>query len=279
MSVSNVSNQSAMKCILASSHGVDIDSLLYMCHDRPKQFRKSGEVLIQVKACALAPSDVRVLAGHCDYFQEPPGGFPYIPGGDVSGIVEEADNGSRFKKGDAVIAMSMFELPRPLNGLAEFMSVRESLVEIAPMSTSPIESATLPSSAFSAMTAAKKFVCPGDRVLVLGGSSGVGTFFIQLATHMGASYVATTSTKKDLMMSLGTDKVINYQETNWWEDEELLASGPFDLIGDAWMQAKKSHLLKAHRHGGKFVAFTADNPFLEIHSIWQMFKAIGPMEW
>eukprot|EP00584_Thalassiosira_punctigera_P013253 CAMPEP_0172567570 /NCGR_PEP_ID=MMETSP1067-20121228/116341_1 /TAXON_ID=265564 ORGANISM="Thalassiosira punctigera, Strain Tpunct2005C2" /NCGR_SAMPLE_ID=MMETSP1067 /ASSEMBLY_ACC=CAM_ASM_000444 /LENGTH=105 /DNA_ID=CAMNT_0013358949 /DNA_START=898 /DNA_END=1212 /DNA_ORIENTATION=- len=105
-----------MRCILAAAHGDDIDSLLSMCDDHPKPIRKIGEVMIKVHACALAPGDVRVLAGHCDYFQEPANGFPYIPGGDVSGTVAEADDDSRFKVGDAV--MAMFELPRPLNGLA-----------------------------------------------------------------------------------------------------------------------------------------------------------------
>ena len=89
--------------------------------------------------------DVRVLAGHCDYFQHPPGGFPYIPGGDISGIVVEADANSCLKSDDKV--MAEFELPRPLNGLAEFVSVKEKLVEFAPKSVTLTEAAALPSSA------------------------------------------------------------------------------------------------------------------------------------
>ncbi|KAL7471225.1 hypothetical protein ACHAXS_011537, partial [Conticribra weissflogii] len=146
-------------------------------HQQPT--RKKGEILIQVQVCALAPGDVRVLSGHCDYFQEPPEGFPYIPGGDVSGIVAEADAESRFQQGDAVLAM--FELPRPLHGLAEYVSVKENLVEMAPKNATPVESAALTSSALSAHLAVEKFVRPGYRILVLGGSGGVGTFFIQLA--------------------------------------------------------------------------------------------------
>lgn len=177
MSVHDVPKET-MRCILASAHGNDIDSLLYMGESYPKPTRKNGEVLIKVHACALAPGDVRVLAGHCDYFQEPPKGFPYIPGGDVSGIVVEADGNSRFKEGDAV--MAMFELPRPLSGLAEYISVKEKLVAMAPKSVPLAEASTLPSSGMSAMLAAKKFVKPGDRVMVLGGCGGVGTFFVQM---------------------------------------------------------------------------------------------------
>lgn len=280
MSVQDAPNET-MRCIVVPAHGDDIDSLLSMRADYPKPIRKKGEVLIKVAACALAPGDVRVLAGHCDYWQEPPH-WPYIPGGDVSGIVVEADDGSRFKEGDAV--MAMFELPRPLNGLAEFISVKEKLVEMAPKSVPLTMSCTLPSSALSALIAAKKYVKTGDRVLVLGGAGGVGTFFVQMAKSKGAAYIAVTSaTNKDWMMStLGVDRVVNYDECSWWEDKELQSGGPFDLVvdlavgRDGWMKVKKAKLLDRH---GKFLAFTSDKPLIEIHSLWQTFTAIGPGMW
>lgn len=179
--------------------------------------------------------------------------------------------------------MAEFAIPRPLNGLAEFISVKEKLVEIAPTSVPLMEASTLPSSAMVAMVTAKKYVKPGDRVLVLGGGGGVGTFFIQLAKAQDAQYIAvTTSTDKQwLMPTLGADHVINYQEQNWWEDEEIL-SKKFDLIVDlavgreAWMRARKSKLLTRR---GTFLAVTADKPLLEIHNLRQAFTAMGPMEW
>ncbi|KAL7549542.1 hypothetical protein ACHAWF_012808 [Thalassiosira exigua] len=282
MSVQDVPK--GMKCILVAAHGDDIDSLLTICKNYPRPTRKKGEVMIKVSACALAPGDVRVLAGHCDYWQEPPEGFPYIPGGDISGIVVEADSNSRFKACDKV--MAMFELPRPLHGLAEFISVKEKLVEMAPSSVQGalVEASTLPSSAMSAMIAAKKFVKKGDRCLVLGGGGGVGTFFIQLSKAKGAAYVAVTSTidKPFLLPALGADNVINYEEGNWWEDEELQSHRPFDLIVDlcvgreAWVKARQSKLLNRN---GKFLAFTSDKPLIEIHSLRQTLTAIGPMQW
>lgn len=142
-----------MRCILIPSHGTDIDKLVYMRKDYPRPVKRKGEALIKVHACALAPGDVRVMTGHCDYFQEPPS-FPYIPGGDISGIIVEADKTSRFKPGDKV--MAEFELPRPLNGLAEYMSVKENLIERAPKNIPLMEAAALPSSALSAMVVAKR---------------------------------------------------------------------------------------------------------------------------
>jgi NADPH:quinone reductase-like Zn-dependent oxidoreductase len=179
--------------------------------------------------------------------------------------------------------MAMFELPRPLNGLAEYISCKEKLVEMAPKSVPLAFASALPSSAMSAMIAAQKHVRNGDRVMVLGGCGGVGTFFVQLAKAMGAAYVAVTSTtdKEWLMPSLGVDKVINYEEDNWWEDKELLTGGPFDLIVDlavgyeAWAKAKQSKLLDRH---GTFLAFTSDKALIEIHNMRQTITAIGPMQ-
>ncbi|KAI8468434.1 MAG: chaperonin 10-like protein [Monoraphidium minutum] len=62
--------------------------------------RRPGEVLIRVAAASVNPIDVKMRAGH----QVPRAlvTLPKIPGGDVAGVVEEADAGSRFKKGDRV---------------------------------------------------------------------------------------------------------------------------------------------------------------------------------
>eukprot|EP00581_Thalassiosira_minuscula_P009326 CAMPEP_0183706152 /NCGR_PEP_ID=MMETSP0737-20130205/3056_1 /TAXON_ID=385413 /ORGANISM="Thalassiosira miniscula, Strain CCMP1093" /LENGTH=361 /DNA_ID=CAMNT_0025933487 /DNA_START=369 /DNA_END=1454 /DNA_ORIENTATION=+ len=283
MSVQDVPQEKeTMRVVLATAHGSDIDALLRICDNYPKPRRKTGEVLIQIHACALAPGDIRVLAGHCDYFQEPPNGFPYIPGGDVSGIVVEADEGSRFVPGHEV--MAMFELPRPLNGLAEYVSVKEELVEMAPKTIPLVEASTLPSSALAAMTAAEHSIRVGDRVLVLGGGGGVGTFFVQLAKAHGASFVAVTSTtdKGWLLPSLGADLVINYAEKNWWEIDQLLLEDSFDLIvdlgvgRDAWKKAKQAKLLDRH---GRFVAITADNPLMELHNLRQALATFGKMQW
>ena len=62
-----------MKCILIPRHGEDIDNLLKCSENFPSPARKAGQVLVKVQACALAPGDIRVMKGHCDYFQSPRG--------------------------------------------------------------------------------------------------------------------------------------------------------------------------------------------------------------
>ena len=261
-----------MKCILIPKHGEDIGSLLTFSSDYPKPIRMPGQVLIEVKACALAPGDIRVMKGHCDYFQEPRA-FPYIPGGDVSGVVEEADATSRFKPGDRVLGM--FEIPRPLDGLAEYACVKEALVEKVPESITFEQAAALTSSALSAYHTAKSYIKRNDRLLVLGGSGGVGTILLQLAKNMGASYVATTSTDENLCKSLGADRVINYKKENFWDVQEF-KDHPFDCVIDlgvgryeSWKQSAK--VLKMGKDGGRYVTLSGDEPHMKVHGPWTTF--------
>jgi NADPH:quinone reductase-like Zn-dependent oxidoreductase len=271
-----------MKAALIEKHGTNMDDLIQMTSDRPVPKRNKGELLIKVKACALAPGDVRVLKGDCDYFQSPKP-FPYIPGGDLSGIVVEADETSRFKKGND--AFAMFEIPRPFHGLAEYALVKESLAEIKPASISYVEASALTSSALAAYLAARSFVQSGNRVLVLGGSGGVGTFFVQFAKLSGASYIACTSTQQELLYSLGVDRVLDYTHENWWEQEEYVQQA-FDIILDTvggkepWIQARRTRTLKRN---GRFVVMNGDEPHMQIHNSWQtmqfMFRLVGRQLW
>eukprot|EP00563_Minutocellus_polymorphus_P018579 CAMPEP_0197715630 /NCGR_PEP_ID=MMETSP1434-20131217/753_1 /TAXON_ID=265543 /ORGANISM="Minutocellus polymorphus, Strain CCMP3303" /LENGTH=348 /DNA_ID=CAMNT_0043299803 /DNA_START=45 /DNA_END=1091 /DNA_ORIENTATION=+ len=264
-----------MKCILIPKHGEDIDNLLTFSDNFPQPARKPGQVLVKVQACALAPGDIRVMKGHCDYFQSPRG-FPYIPGGDISGIVQEADEKSRFKRGDRVLCM--FEIPRPLDGLAEYACVKEHLVEKIPDDMSFTDAAALTSSALASHNACESFVKPGDRVLILGGSGGCGTFLIQMAKNKGASYIATTSSDSELVKSLGADECINYHKEKFWQITKF-KEDPFDIIIDlgvgryeAYSMAKNSGVLKAGKDGGRYLTFSGDEPHMKIHNMGQTVK-------
>ena len=247
-----------------------------------------------IRACALAPGDIRVMKGHCDFFQSPRG-FPYIPGGDICGTVEEidADSKTKFRKGDVVLGM--FQIPRPLDGLAEYICMPEShVVELAPKSLTSMEAACLTSSALTAYHAAKGYIKPNDRVLILGGSGGVGTLLVQLAKGIqSASYVCVTTKDATVLNSLSTDdkvptvdRVIDYTKENWWDIPEFQKQ-KFDVIIDlavgyeGWKHSRKA--LKNGWRGGIYVAVTSDEPFLEIHNLSQAFsfmmKLYGRILW
>lgn len=59
---------------------------------------------MRVLACSLAMGDIHLLSGRVRSILSIEGGFPYIPGLAVCGVIEEADQGSKFKKGDIVAA-------------------------------------------------------------------------------------------------------------------------------------------------------------------------------
>merc|ERR1719174_2024355 len=135
-----------MKCMLVKDHGNSeaLNDILYMSTDHPRPKRGKGQMLINVQACSLAPGDVRTMSGLTKFLQMPKSGFPYVPGGDVVGIVVEADpECSKFSVGDCVVARFH---DAPSGGLAEYCVVKTSLAAIKPEALTTVEAAALPAS-------------------------------------------------------------------------------------------------------------------------------------
>ena len=92
-----------MKCALVTKFG-KANEVVVVASDyaRPALVRGSGQVLVRVQACSFTPGDIRMSSGSCDLIKKPDA-FPYIPGLDVCGIVEEVEEGeTKFKVGDRV---------------------------------------------------------------------------------------------------------------------------------------------------------------------------------
>lgn len=253
-------------------------------------------LLIRVLACALAPGDVRVLKGSCDYAQLPKSGHPYVVGSDVSGVVVKSHN-SKFQPGNYVV--SRFEEPGPVGGVAEYRLVKTTLTEHCPSSIPSISSCGLPASSMAAKRIVREYVKSGDRVLVIGGSGGVGTSVIQYAKPLGrASFVATVSTQCDLCLQLGADRVIDYRTHNWWEDPTFCdassstssSSEQLDVVIDLvdghsnWSKGAVVGPGTAIRRGGTYVSLlTGVETDLEIHSCLDVTRVmawvVGRMLW
>jgi NADPH:quinone reductase-like Zn-dependent oxidoreductase len=172
--------------------------------DAPRPQPQVGELLIRVHAAGVNPIDWKVRAGYMK--DHMPLSFPLILGSDVSGVVEDSNAGSRFKKGDEVFAMA--------NGAyAEYATVHESLVAPKPKSLHHVHAAAVPLAALAAWHALIETAKleAGQRVLIHGGAGGVGHFAVQLAKWKGAHVIATASTKNhDLLRKLGADETIDY---------------------------------------------------------------------
>ncbi len=265
-----------MKCVLASAFG-KADDILKMENEwpRPKLQPGSKDVIVKVLACSISPADTRMLDGSVDKFLHPPS-FPYVPGMDICGIVEEVgEGGSDLKVGDCIVSSNG---TMPTGGLAEYAIVKASSnAAIIPNGISVIEAASIPCSSVTAHQAVQaSAIKNGHRILVLGGSGSVGTALVQLARNAGASFIVATSTDAELMKALGVDRVINYKETNWWEVPEF-KENKFDVIYDCIGrdQDKSRGVLKTGRQGGLLIAISYKHD-LEIHSYWQALKSLGP---
>ena len=214
--------------------------------DAPRPQPQAGEVLIRVHAAGVNPIDWKVREGHMKDFW--PHKFPLILGWDLSGVVEELGRGvSRFKIGDEV-----YSVPNSTrNGAyADYIVVREPELALKPNSLHHIRAAALPLAAVTAWQAlfdAGQLVS-GQRMLIHGGSGGVGHVAVQLAKWKGACVFATASTKnQELLRELGVDEPIDYTKQKF-EDVARDVDLVLDLIGGetqerSWSVLKKGGVL------------------------------------
>jgi len=167
----------------------------------------------------------------------------------------------------------------PVGGMAEYMLVDPTLASLKPTSVDVFEAA----SCMSAVTSfnAVKYVKKDDRVLILGGSGGVGSSSITLAKLRGASYVATTSSyDRTKLIDLGADEVINYKEKNWWEVEEYQKNKfnvIIDTVGGGNFYDKATLVLKTGAENGNFIAVTGDDARADLSTMYKAIKFMGNM--
>ncbi len=193
--------------------------------DAPMPEPGVDDILVRIHSAAVNPVDWKIRNGSSKAF---PVDFPLILGWDLAGTVVEAGKMARgFKPGDKIFAR-----PDTLrNGAyAEYIAMRSCEAALAPASIPPEQAAGVPLAAQTAWVGLFEVgrLKPGQKVLIHGGSGGVGIFAVQLAAVAGARVVATTSGKNiELVRSLGASQVINYQE----EDFTRMAKD-FDLVMD-----------------------------------------------
>ena len=189
---------------------------------------KSGQLLVRIHAASVNPIDWKVGQG---YFRLIPGQkMPCILGSDFSGVIEAVGAGVKgLQVGDEVMGLAAGGVGHTF---AERIAVSAKLVVKKPANLTHQEAASLPLVGVTALAALRNKVRTGDKVLIVGGSGGVGSFAIQYAKSLGGEVIATCSQRNhEMVTELGADQVIDYQSSDpatQVSDLSLI----FDTIGD-----------------------------------------------
>ncbi|WP_346861995.1 NADP-dependent oxidoreductase [uncultured Draconibacterium sp.] len=178
--------------------------------DAPIPSLASDEVLIKVAATTFNPADAYIRMG---YFKNLlPVEFPFIPGMDVSGVIEKkGDLVKGLKVGDEVF--SLLEMNRN-GGAAEYVAAKAVNVVIAPQSICLPDAASIPSGGLTAWQGLFEHgdLQQGQRVLITAAAGGVGSIATQLAKWKGAYVIGTSSERSfSKLKELGADQIINYK--------------------------------------------------------------------
>ena len=214
-----------MKVIEISEYG---DADVLKVTDRPIPDPASGEVLIRVAAAGLNRADVMQRNGH----YPPPPGASDLLGLEVSGTVAAtAPDVHDLSVGDEVCALLAG------GGYAQYCTTPASSCLPIPKSLNLVESAAVPETFFTVWTNIfmRGKLKKGERLLVHGGTSGIGTTAIQLAKAFGAKVCATAGSdeKCDACVELGADLAINYREDDFVEKVKTWSNGQgVDVILD-----------------------------------------------
>lgn len=219
-----------MKAIVQERYG-SADELQLKEIDKPVP--ADDEVLVRVYAAAVNAADWHIMRGDPYVARLSIGlGAPRakIRGRDFAGRVEAVGKDvSRFHPGDEVFG----ELGEAEGAFAEYVHVRENIVESKPASLSFEQAAAIPLAGNTALMGLRQGrVQPGQQVLINGASGGVGTFAVQMAKAFGADVTGVCSTRNvELVRSLGADHVIDYTRDDFVRNERRY-DVIFDLVGN-----------------------------------------------
>jgi NADPH:quinone reductase-like Zn-dependent oxidoreductase len=242
-----------MKAIVQDEYGSP-DVLELRDIDRPEI--GDDEVLVRVHAAGVDRGVWHLMTG-LPYFLRliiPDLGLraPKNPvrGSDVAGVVQAVGKDvTRFKPGEKVFGIAK-------GSYAEYAPAPEDKLAAKPANLTFEEAAVVPISGLTALQALRDSgkVQAGQKVLILGASGGVGTFAVQIAKSLGAEVTGVCSTTKvDLVRSLGADHIIDYTRADFADGEER-----YDVILDTGGHSSLSHLRRALTPKGRLVIVGAE---------------------
>lgn len=236
-----------MKAITQGEYGAPAEVLRFQEIEQPTI--GDDDVLVRVQAAGVHIGDWLVTSG-----------LPYIvrlmgygarrpktkvPGMELAGQVEAVGkNVKQFQPGDEVFGFGT-------GAFAEYASISQDALVLKPANVTFEQAAAVPISAFTALQAVrdKAEVKPGQKVLIIGASGGVGTYAVQIAKAFGGEVTGVCSTRNvDMVRSIGADHVIDYTQ------EDITQSGErYDVILDMAGNRSLSELRSALTSEGTLV--------------------------
>jgi NADPH:quinone reductase-like Zn-dependent oxidoreductase len=238
--------ENSMKAIVRDTYG---SSELLELRDIDKPRIGDEEVLVHVHAAGVGRDVWHVMTGLpypirlAGYGLRAPKN-PVI-GSDMAGVVEAVGkNVRRFKPGDEVFGIGK-------GSYAEYVCAREDKLAPKPANLTFEQAAVVAIMGSTALQALRDHgkVRPGQEVLLIGASGGVGTYAVQIAKAFGAHVTGVCSTTKvEMVRSIGADHVIDYTREDFAEGEER-----YDLILDIGGNSSLSRLRRALTPQGTLV--------------------------
>jgi NADPH:quinone reductase-like Zn-dependent oxidoreductase len=207
-----------------------------------------GDVLLRVQAASAFIGDWHIMTG-LPYLIRAVSGLRApkvrVRGQDVAGRVEAVGTDvTQFQPGDEVFGTCD-------GSFAEYAIARADKVTSKPANLTFEQAATVPTTGSTALQALRDVgrVRPGQKVLIIGAAGGVGSFAVQIAKAFGAHVTGVCSTTKvDLVRSIGADDVIDYARDDFAE-----MGRRYDLILDIAGARSVSHLRRALASRGTLV--------------------------
>jgi NADPH:quinone reductase-like Zn-dependent oxidoreductase len=196
-------------------------------NDVPTPAIARDEILVKIKSTAVNHLDLVEASGTAR--QILPIDLPWIPGHEFSGVVEQIGSDvAAYAPGDAVFGTS------GMGAYAEYLAVKPAAIARKPSNLSFEEAASVPVASQTAWQGifTHGHLGKGQTILIHGGVGAVGAYAVQLASHAGATVVATASGDDEAYLkSIGASQVIDYQEAQFEKVLREKVDVVFDLIG------------------------------------------------
>lgn len=223
-----------MRAVVASRHG---GPEVLEVSDVADPVLGAGQILVEVEACSVTFPDLLMLR---DMYQFKPG-LPFIPGGEVAGVVRQVGPGVEgFEAGSRVIGST-----GSVGGMAELALTRADSTVALPAGADPSDAAGLLygyGTSYHAL-ADRARLAAGETLVVLGAAGGVGLAAVELGRAMGARVIAAASSPDKLAVCVehGADATIDYSRQDLKEAIRSLTGGQgadvvYDPVGGPYSE-------------------------------------------